>query len=185
MTTAVLSALIPGIGPLTAIGIAAISLLGGVGGAVAGAAAGHALETAMSDGLPKDELFVYEDALRQGRTVLLVLAADDSQAAAVRPALAGAGAESVYAARDQWWIGLRDAEAEAYAVPGREFMQDEALYRRGFEAALHAEAAGKPYPEVGGSLQARDAEVSGQDAFRRGYERGRIYYAELQTKRQG
>lgn len=185
MTTAVLSALIPGIGPITAIGIAAISLIGGVGGVLAGAAAGNALENAMSDGLPKDELFVYEDALRQGRTVLMVLAEDDPQAAAVRTALAGAGAESVDAARDQWWIGLRDAEAEAYEGQGREFMGDEAIYRCGFEAALHAEAAGKPYTEVGGYLQARYAEVYGHTAFRRGYERGRTYYAEVQTRRQG
>ena len=91
MAPAILSALIPGIGPITAIGIAALGLIGLVGGAAAGAAAGGALENAMSDGLPKDELFVYEDALRQGRTVLIVLTEDTPQAEAAREVLAQAG----------------------------------------------------------------------------------------------
>src|SRR5262245_55373620 len=68
MTATVLSVLVPGIGPVTAIGLAALSLLGLVGGAVAGAVAGGALEDALTDGLPKDELYVYKDALRRGRT---------------------------------------------------------------------------------------------------------------------
>ncbi len=54
----------------------------------------------MSDGLPKDELFVYEDALRQGRTVLIALTEDATQAEAARAALLQAGAESLDTARD-------------------------------------------------------------------------------------
>ena len=73
---AVLSAIIPGIGPVMAGGLGALSLVGAVGGVLAGAAAGSALEHAMADGLPKDELFLYADALRQGRTVLMVLTED-------------------------------------------------------------------------------------------------------------
>jgi hypothetical protein len=133
------------------------------------------MEDAMSHGLPKDELFVYQDALRKGRTVLFVLTEDDTQAEAARTALVAAGAESLDAARDQWWLGLRDAEAEAYNVQGSDFIRDEDIYRRGFEAALHSEAAGKPYTEAGGYLQTRYASVYDQNAFRRGYERGHAY----------
>src|SRR5262245_52905783 len=60
LSTAVLSTLIPGIGPITAIGLGALALVGFLGGALAGATAGSALEDAMSHGLPKDEIFVYE-----------------------------------------------------------------------------------------------------------------------------
>src|SRR4029434_8922028 len=47
-----LSVLIPGIGTVTAIGLAALSLLGLAGGAVAGAVAGGALEDTLANGLP-------------------------------------------------------------------------------------------------------------------------------------
>jgi hypothetical protein len=149
----IISALIPGIGTVTAIGLAALGIIGAVGGALAGAATGAALENALSDGIPKDELFVYKDALRQGRTVLMALVDDADQAEAARQALAQAGAESVDAARERWWLGLRDAEAAAYTAQGGDFTQDEAVYRRGFEAAQHIEGGGKPYGDVEGYLQ--------------------------------
>jgi hypothetical protein len=177
MAPAILSALIPGIGAITAIGIAALGLIGLVGGAAAGAAAGGALENAMSDGLPKDELYVYEDALRQGRTVLIVLTQDTTQTEVTREVLAQAGAESLDAARENWWVGLRTAEAEAYTAQGWNFNEDEAMYRRGFEAALRPELVGKSYAEAVSYLQLRYAEVYHNEAFRRGYERGRTYYA--------
>src|SRR5215470_6686547 len=52
MTATVLSILVPGIGPVTAIGLGALSLMGLLGGAVAGAVAGGALEEALANGLP-------------------------------------------------------------------------------------------------------------------------------------
>lgn len=181
---AVASALIPGIGPVTAIGLTAAALLG-IGGAVAGSAAGGALENELSMGLPKDELFIYEDALRQGRTVLMVLTDDDLQADQVREALARAGAESLDAARERWWLGLRDVEAEAYTAEGWDFTQDESLYRRGFEAAMRAETLGKPYEEVLAHLQTRDPDAYKKEVFRRGYARGRAYVEGLREHYQG
>ena len=41
----------------------------GTVGAAGGAAAGGALEYSLTEGLPRDELYFYEDALRQGRTI--------------------------------------------------------------------------------------------------------------------
>ena len=105
MSAAVLSAIIPGIGPVMAGGLGALSLVGAVGGGLAGPQAGGALEHAMADGVPKDELFLYEDALRQGRTVLIVLTEEVAQAEAARTTCAQAGAESLDAARDTWWVG--------------------------------------------------------------------------------
>src|SRR5262249_46679446 len=81
------SILVPGIGPVIAIGLAGAAILGTLG-----AAAGGALEKGLSDGLPADELFVYEDALRKGRTVVITMAENGTQAKAARGALEHAGA---------------------------------------------------------------------------------------------
>ncbi|HKR60708.1 MAG TPA: hypothetical protein VJS64_13390, partial [Pyrinomonadaceae bacterium] len=62
----VASLLIPGVGPVLAAGIIGAAILG-VGGATTGMAAGAALERALADGVPHDEIYLYEDALRNGR----------------------------------------------------------------------------------------------------------------------
>jgi len=168
------SALIPGIGPVVAVGVAAAGLMGLLG-AVGGAAAGGALENALSDGLPKDEWFVYEDALRQGRTIIALIAADDAQAKALRATLARHGAESVDAARDRWWIGLSSAEAEHYNGDGNDFKAVEPRFRRGFEAALHPAMRDRSYDSVTALLRERFPNEYQDPAFRNGYERGEEY----------
>src|ERR671933_2283731 len=97
------SLLIPGVGPVFAAGLAAAALLG-AGGAATGAAVGGALEDSMARGLPHDELFVYEDALRRGRSVVIAVAEDEPQEEAVRGVFSQSGAESVDAAREEWWV---------------------------------------------------------------------------------
>src|SRR5579872_1839154 len=59
---ALVMAAIPGVGPITAIGLLGSAILGAAGASI-GAAAGGKLENSMTEGLPEDELFVYEDAL--------------------------------------------------------------------------------------------------------------------------
>jgi hypothetical protein len=169
---AALTAVLPGVGSVVAIGLYASGVLG-LGGALAGAAAGHAAEHASTEGLPKDELFLYEDALRQGRTVVIVLADDEDEQEAVRDILTVSGAETIDAAKQQWWLGLRDGEAERYRTGGGDFDRDEAIYRRGFETALHADARGKPFDEVLGYLKEHHPDVVEHPAFRKGFERGR------------
>jgi hypothetical protein len=181
---AVVSALVPGVGPVMAIGLAAAALLG-VGGAVAGAAVGGALEDSLEEGLPKDELFLYEDALRQGRMVLIVMTEQEEQADTVRETLAQAGAESIDAAREHWWLGVRDAEAEVYTAEGLDFPTDEPVYRKGFEAALQPTMAGRSYTEASEFLRTYYVEVYREEAFRRGYARGQTYYKSLRSKHQG
>jgi hypothetical protein len=181
----VLAAIIPGVGPITAIGLLGAALVTAAGAKI-GAAAGEKLEDSMSAGLPEDELFVYEDALRKGRSVVVVLAEDETAASRFRELLKVEGAESVDAAREQWWIGLRSAEKEHYSTLGRSFHEDEKFYRLGFEAALHARTRCKEYDQVMSemSMQIEDLEkqYSGKNAaepFTHGYERGRDYYQTL------
>ncbi|MEO8373124.1 MAG: hypothetical protein ABI806_28320 [Candidatus Solibacter sp.] len=154
------SLLVPGVGPVLAIGLAGAALFG-ASGAAGGAAAGAALEQDSTIGLPADELYVYKDALRRGKSVLFVQAGDDDEAQRATMALNAAGAESIDAARDQHWIGLRDAEREHYQSLGGSFDQDEREYRRGFQAAMS---------DQGGSRSA-EREASSY-AYRRGYDRG-------------
>src|SRR5439155_10033104 len=98
------NAIVPGVGPVVAIGLSAAALLG-IGGAVGGAAAGGTLEEALTDGLPKDEIYLYEDALRQGRTVIITLANRYRQAEEVRKIYSLHGAESIGGARERGWVG--------------------------------------------------------------------------------
>ena len=169
------SLLVPGVGPVLAFGILGAALLMGAGGAAAGALAGDALEKTMADGLPHDEVYVYEDALRRGRSVVIAFADGDQIAENARAELARAGAESVDAAREEWWIGLRDAEREHYTSQGGDFSLEEAKYRLGFEAALHPDRRGKPAEDVAATLNERYGPDSATRAFRQGYDRGRRY----------
>ena len=121
---AVASLLVPGVGPVLVAGALGAALLG-AGGAMAGSQAGHALEDALGDGVPHDELFIYEDALRHGHTVLIVNANDDDVADRTRTMLAQAGAETVDAARENWWLGIKDAEQLEYEGAGGSFNYDE------------------------------------------------------------
>lgn len=169
--TAAATLLVPGIGPVAAVGLAAAALLG-LGGAAGGAAAGGALENAMSDGLPKDEIYLYEEALRKGHSVVFALVDDARAAKAARRELDAAGAETIDAAREAWWVGLRDAEAAAYERDGKPFSSDEPTYRRGFEAALHPQRRQRTFEEARRDLARLFPGVSDEPAFRRGYERG-------------
>lgn len=164
--------LVPGIGTVTAIGFAAAALLG-VGGAVGGAMAGHAIEETLSDGLPKDELYVYEDSLRRGKSVIVALLDSEGEAEKARGVLAAAGSESLDAARDAWWVGLRDAEAAEYEREGTgRFSVVERMYRCGFEAAQRPGIVGKSYDEVKDRLREAYLDCWENQAFRRGFERG-------------
>ena len=172
------SLLIPGVGLVAAVGALASALLG----AFAGAKAGDALEDSLTEGPSKDELFLYEDALRQGRTVMIAMAENDQQAESARRALAESGAESIDAARQAWWIGIRDIEKEHYAANGRDFAKAEPTYRRGFEAALHPETRGRSYDAVKERLRRMHPDVCDEEPFRRGFERGSGHLQRLRGK---
>jgi hypothetical protein len=179
------AALIPGVGPITAVGLLGGAVLAAAGASV-GAVAGAKSENFMTRGLPEDEFFVYEDALRKGRSVVIAMAENDAEAARFRELLETEGAESVDAAREQWWIGLRSAEEEHYKTHGRNFSNDEKFYRMGFEAALHARTRCQEYDQVMGEMTSQIEEIERRypgtdaaEAFQKGYERGRDYYQQL------
>jgi len=90
----------------------------GLGGAATGVAAGKALETALCDGLPADDLDRCKGALRQGRWVVVVFTNKTPCAAAVRDAMARAGAESLDAAHKLRWFGRRPAEEKHDGADG-------------------------------------------------------------------
>jgi outer membrane lipoprotein SlyB len=167
---ALVSVVLPGIGPVIAIGFAAAAL-----GALVGGATGATMEKSMTGGLPKDELFFYEDALKKGKSVVVAIANDEARLASGKAVLMSHGAESIDAARDAWWIGLRDAEATHYSESEGDFADAEALYRKGFEAALDYSVRGKPYDEAVPYLRDLYPDIYAQHNFISGYERGRIY----------
>jgi len=170
------TALIPGVGPVLAIGVAAAAVLG-AGGVVAGAALGNSAEEKSTEGIPSDEVFFYEDALRNGKSVVFVMAAIGPEARRARRLLAGAGAESLDAARESWWLGLRDAEHEHYRAMGHDFESDQEIYRAGFESALRRECRGKSLEEASDCLKWWYPDQWDSEPFRRGYERGLKYGA--------
>jgi hypothetical protein len=167
--------ILPGIGPVLALTFGAAA--GGLGGAAAGAVAGGALENILSIGVPKDEIFFYEDALRQGRSVVIGLAERDHQIEAGRHVLEKAEAETLDAAREKWWIGLKDAEETVYSTP-EDFKDVEETFRRGFAAALEPTTRGRSFEEAAEYLKKSHPEFYHEESFRRGFERGQHYYRE-------
>jgi len=179
---ALLVALVPGVGPISALGLLGAAILGAAG-ATAGAAVGGRVEALSSEGLPHDEIYVYEDALRKGRSVVIALAESEESATALRDRLRTNGAETIDDARQQWWVGLRDVEESHYSRSGRNFADDEKFYRTGFEAALHAKTRCLEFDQVSGEmnaaledLQHKYPGVDLEEAFTTGYQRGREYY---------
>src|SRR6266436_2332329 len=165
-----LAAVIPGVGPVAAIGLLGAAILGAAGASL-GAVAGSSLENFMTEGLPEDEIFVYEDA---------------AAARPIRELLKSEGAEEIDAARKEWWIGLRSAEREHYLNSGRNFDDDEKFYRLGFEAALHARTRCEEFDQVSAEMASDLEELERQypgvevaDPFTRGFQRGREYYQQL------
>lgn len=170
----VATALIPGVGPVLAVGIAAAAILG-VGGAAAGAKLGEAADEKSTAGVPSDEVFFYEDALRHGKWVVFTLVDSGAEAKRARRVLEAAGAESLDAARSDWWLGLRDVEQEHYRALGHHFDQDEDLYRAGFEAALRRECHGKSLNDAADCLKWWHPDTWDKEPFQRGFERGLLY----------
>src|SRR5437773_810687 len=156
----------PLVGPLVFIGI----VLAGVAGIWIGVKAVGYAEDA-GKGIPHDDLFLYEDALKQKRSIVVALTETDEHAEQARNTLNEMGAESLDTARERWWIGLRSAETEHY----KEY-EDEVQYRHGFEAALNPDFSGRTYEEAANLLVSRYGDEAKKKDFRNGFERGQAYY---------
>ena len=177
LSTTAASFLLPGVGPVLALGALGAAVLG-LAGAVGGHAAGESMDRALMEGLPKDEIFLYEDALRQGRCVVICLAQTDLEADQLRHVLTREGAESIDAARHRWWLSLGNLLGEHYHPPDPSVTAHHDPFRRGCEAAQNPEFRGKPWDQVVYLLAERYRDWS-DDAFRKGFERGQRLRDEL------
>lgn len=165
-------------GPYAGIGRTGVTVIVGLGAVILGLVLGTRIERSATRGVPRDDLYLYEEALRQGRSILIATADAPTEAAAIRRELKAAGAEPLDALGTDWWKGLREVEKAHYeASTGKRFGEAERAYRYGYEAALHRRYRGRPYDEVAQELQKRDGDDSRGDDFRRGYERGHAYFA--------
>jgi hypothetical protein len=107
------SVLIPGLGAVTALGAAATAVAAAIGAAIGGRA-GAAVDNVAFEGIPSDELYVYEDALRQNRSVVITIVDSLEQGARVIELLKQAGAESVNSAEHDLRVGLKDSPELTY-----------------------------------------------------------------------
>jgi hypothetical protein len=123
-----------------------------------------------------EEFFVYEDALRQGFSLLIVKPSNEEQRHAADQVLTRLGTKGFDALREQWWQRLREEEAAAYKDSSTHFVDHEFSYRRGFEAALDARDRGKTFAEAASVLALRAPGLYQDKAFRHGFERGQTYY---------
>ena len=153
---AAVSVVVPGIGPIIAFGLLGAALFG-----AGGAAIGNALENTLTQGVPRDDLFVIEDALRGGQSVVIAFVDDEATALRAHSALADQGGLDFDIARDRWWSALPEAER------GRFEPVEEHVYRCGFEAAQWCDDRENVRPLHG--------DLVDQPAFQRGFERGYDY----------
>jgi hypothetical protein len=162
---------VPGIGPVIAFGMVGAALLGVVG-AAAGSAVGDTLEEELGEGIPHEDVYLYEDTLRHGRSILIAYVEEGEQAEKAAKAMHNAGAEDLDALRENWWQELRDEERAHYRG---DFDRDEPSYRRGYLAALHPKRRGKAYSDVEDELRTAYAGTVLDTPFQSGYERGLAY----------
>ena len=173
--------LIPGVGPVVAFGLIGAALLGASGAAV-GATVGETLEEGLGEGFPHEDIYLFEDALRHGKSVVIAYADEGDQANEARDNLAKAGAVDLESLREQWWAEVRDGELTEYQAEDRDFQKDERSYQGGFAAALNPKRRGKSYTECEAGLQEAYKEDCLNPAFRRGYDRGAAYQSKLTEK---
>lgn len=173
--------LVPGVGPVIAFGLVGAALLGASGAAI-GATVGDTVEQGLGEGFPHEDIYLFEDALRQGKSVLVVYAEEGDQADRVRQIVSRAGALSLDTLREQWWTNVRDAESANYRSQGRDFEKDELSYREGFTTAMHPRWRGKSYAECESGLKETYSADDLNPAFRSGYDRGFQHQSKLTEK---
>jgi ribosome modulation factor len=178
---AIASLAVPGIGPLIAFGMVGAALLATVG-AAAGSAVGDNVEENLGEGIPHEDVYLYEDALRHGDSVVIAYVEEGDQADNATKAIHDAGAEDLDALREGWWEELREGERTHYTSAGNDFDRDEASYRRGYQAALHPNRTGKSYSDVEDELRTAYANTVLDRPFQAGYERGLAHRSRAENR---
>ena len=165
---------VPGVGPVIAAGVIAAAVLGAAGAAT-GAVAGEAVEESLGEGLPHENLFIYEEALRRGHSVVIAFVDDGETGDRASDIMQSHGSLDIDQLHESWWESRRDEERSHYETQGGDFGRDEEHYRQGFQAALHAKRRGKSYAEAEQELKKSYDASELDSAFRQGYERGLRY----------
>ncbi len=165
--------LLPGLGPVIGAGMLATGLIGTALGSAAGAAIHR-----HTHGVPNEDLYFYEEAVRDGKAVVIVETRDSTQETQARNLLERAGGRPVLATRREWWYSLRDRERDYLRSRGQDLGPVEADYRCGFEAALHPTTRGRDYDEVVAYVETCYPGPCRTAAFRVGYDRGQNYFRE-------
>jgi hypothetical protein len=178
---AVASLVVPGIGPLVAFGMVGAALLGIVGAGV-GSAVGDNVEEGLGEGIPHEDVYLYEDALRHGHAVVIAYVDDGDQSDNAAKAMHDAGAEDLDTMRENWWQELREGERAHYTGADRDFDRDETSYRRGYQAALHPQRRGKAYSDVEDELRTAYANTVLDRPFQDGYERGSSHRSRVENR---
>jgi hypothetical protein len=80
------SLFVPGVGPILAAGLGAAALLG-IGGAAVGAKTGDRSEHDLDIGVPRDDMELYRELMRQGRSLVVVETSSDEELSNVRSIL--------------------------------------------------------------------------------------------------
>jgi hypothetical protein len=173
LTGATVLLVMPGVGPILAVGALVATVLAGI---TVGATVGGLVQDSFTMALPPEEVFVYEEALRQKCTLLIVKPIDEHQGNIVRVLFERLGTERVNEIREHWWRGQRLREAAAYHGSDAVFAAHEVSYRHGFETALDVRARGKTYSEATRTLAQRHPAMYQDSVFRSGFERGQAYY---------
>ena len=106
---AVATLAIPGIGPVIAFGMVGAALLGMVG-AAAGSAVGDTVEEELGEGIPHEDVYLFEDTLRHGNSIVIAYVDEGDQEDRAEEVLNNAGAEDIETLRERWWEGLREDE---------------------------------------------------------------------------
>lgn len=169
---AVATLAIPGIGPVIAFGMVGAALLGTVG-AAAGSAVGDTIEEELGEGIPHEDVYLYEDVLRHGKSIVIAYVEEDGeQDERAEEVFDSAGAEDMETLRERWWEELKEGESAHY---DGDFARDEESFRRGYTAALHPKRRGKAYKDVEDELRTAYAGTTLDIPFQAGYERGQSY----------
>src|SRR3982074_3231990 len=92
--------LVARVGTVFAIGLGAAAALG-LGGAAAGAKAGDVTEHALDVGVPKDDVQLYHDLLRQGHSPVIGTVDTEEQAATAQSVFKQQGSEDIDRARKE------------------------------------------------------------------------------------
>lgn len=166
---AVITAILPGIGPILGLGaLAAAFVAGGIGGKFAG----DAIErTSVHDDVG-DDFFLFADSLRRNKAVVIVMLVAKTDPKAVEQILRASGAMTFDEARTRFWRAWRDREERYYESLGqdRSFALVEAAYRRGFETGFDPRFRGRKFEAVAVKLRPKFRDDEEED-FRCGFER--------------